>query len=359
MIISRQTKGNQFVPQDFTATPLLANPFIPLIVNSQMDLPIVEGVKMYHKPEIETSTRFNKPNTIKNIKEAFFYSTSFIKININNKNYYFAKGVMFDNQMRPLMVCGMRQKAFLNKEVSRFTDSYLETPFSYNDFVMFYASDFLTDSSLAPLNRRLQKEILIPCFQKGIEVRMITSPEIEKNTFARLFEVKKAKSLTELDTYLNTKLKTFLYDNNEDLLSEEMLESVKLEELQNEELSIEEEAMLWATEEVRNIGFSTTSDYLVSGESYFNTVITPAHTGNISIAGTGVGLSVGTSSTGSHSTYVAGIDPINSGTSPYVIHTGAEGMAQIERAFREEAHTQVITASRSSEPSIILIDDTE
>lgn len=363
MEIVARVKGEVFEPEKLTATPLMANPFIPLIVDFQGTLPTVEGIKLYSLPSVVKAV--TKSNTVKNIKDGFYYYSSFVKIAINGKNYYFAKGIMFNDKMKPLMVCGMRQKAFLNNEIPRFTDSYLVSPFSYNNFVMFYASEFLTDSSLAPLNRRLQKEILFPCFQKGIEVRMIPSSEIEKNTFARLFEVKKTKSLTELDTYLNTKLKTFLYESNEDLLSEEMLESVKLEELQNQELSIEEEAMLWATEEVTNIGFSSTSDHLVSGENYFNAAVnaaittTPAHTGSIIMAGTGGSFSVGSSFTRTPDTYLAGIDPINSERGPYVIHAGEQGFAELERAFIEETNRRVIRAPRTSEPSIILIDDTE
>jgi hypothetical protein len=370
MEFKSRAKGDSFEPQDFSATPLLANAFIPLIVNVQDIFSSEENLQLYYLPSFEKATP--KSNTVKNIRDGFYSYSSFIKIRINERNYYFAKGIMFDQNKKPLMVCGMRPEAFLDSRVPKYTDSYTELPFSYNNFVMFYASEFLTDSSLAPLNRRLQKEILIPCFQKGIEVRMITSPEIEKNTFARLFEVKKTKSLTELDTYLNTKLKTFLYESNEDLLSEEVSGSVKLEELQSEELSIEEEALLWTEEE------SNSSDSIF-GEEYFpiSAAHTPAHTGSITVSGTGVGLRLGNSITGTHSTYIAsvetqverffreesttetpygtyttGIDPATS--TPSMFHAGTEGMAQVERFFRDRAQ-----AIRRPEPSIILIDDTE
>jgi hypothetical protein len=135
----------------------------------------------------------------------------------------------------------MKKEAFLNESVSRFSDIRSET-FSYTNYVLFYSTSFFTDPGLMPLNRRLQKEILQDCFEKGIEVRMLSSLEIEKNTFARLFEVKKTKSLTQLEAYMNQVLPNFLHNEGEDTFVEQEFEPVVIH---REELSVEEEAMLF------------------------------------------------------------------------------------------------------------------
>jgi hypothetical protein len=71
---------------------------------------------------------------------------------------------------------------------------------------------------------------------------MITSLEIEKNTFARLFEVKKTKSLTQLEAYMNQVLPNFLHTQGEDTFVEQEFEPVVIH---REELSVEDEALLF------------------------------------------------------------------------------------------------------------------
>jgi hypothetical protein len=235
----RITKNNlgHFARASFDMTSIIANDYIPLIaVNHTTE---IEGLLYYFKPSFDIFLR--KPNTLKNIKDGFEMGAGTRRIEINGRNFFIAKGVFFSEIGVPLMVCAMKKEAFLNESVSRFSDIRSET-FSYTNYVLFYSTSFFTDPGLMPLNRRLQKEILQDCFEKGIEVRMLSSLEIEKNTFARLFEVKKTKSLTQLEAYMNQVLPNFLHNEGEDTFVEQEFEPVVIH---REELSVEEEAMLF------------------------------------------------------------------------------------------------------------------
>ena len=236
MRITMSSLGN-FIPSEFSLTPVVANKFIPLgAFNSMINK---EGIDYYSKPSFEKFIK--KPNTLKNIKDGFELAGTTRRIEINGRVFFIAKGVFFSEAGVPLMVCAMKKEVFLDVSVFRFSD-YNSDTFSYNNYVLFYSTSFYTDPGLMPLNRRLQKEILQTCFEKGIEVRTVTSLEIEKNTFARLFEVKKTKSLTQLEAYMNQVLPNFLHTQGEDTFVEQEFEPVVIH---REELSVEDEALLF------------------------------------------------------------------------------------------------------------------
>lgn len=245
MRISMQNLGN-FIPGDFSMTSEHANEFIPLVCGQNMTFK--DGIQYYSKPSFEKHLR--KPNTLKNIKDGFELGGTTRRIEINGKVFFIAKGVFFSEAGVPLMVCAMKKEAFFNPSISKFSD-YGSDNFSYNNYVLFYSTSFYTDPSLMPLNRRLQKEILQACFEKGIEVRTITSLEIEKNTFARLFEVKKTKSLTQLEAYMNQVLPNFLHTQGEDTFVEQEFEPVVIH---REELSVEDEALLFDSGSISPVG---------------------------------------------------------------------------------------------------------
>ena len=239
MNITKYTLGS-FIRSPFDMTAVIANDYIPLVaISTTFER---EGLVYYNKPCFERYT--SKPNTLKNIKDGFEMGMSTRRIEINGRKYFIAKGVFFSEAGVPLMVCAMKKEAFLFESVSKFSD-ISAVNFSYTNYVLFYSTSFFIDPGLTPLNRRLQKEILQSCYEKGIEVRVLSSLEIEKNTFARLFEVKKTKSLTQLEAYMEEVLPNFLHNEGEDTFVEKEFEQVTIH---REELSVEEEAMLFDNE---------------------------------------------------------------------------------------------------------------
>lgn len=241
MKIIKYTLGN-FISSEFDMTTVEANQYIPLI-NINRDY-TRNDIRYYNKPNLKVNVT-TKGNTLKNIKDGFEMSLSPRKISINNKIFIIAKGLFLSETGIPLMVCAMKKEPYLNTSIAKFSDSGLDN-FSYNNYVLFYSTSFYTDPSLTSLNRRLQKEILQSCYEKGIEVRTIASLEIEKNTFARLFEVKKTKSLTQLEAYMEQVLPNFLHNDKEDTFIEQEFAPVVL--AHEEELSVEDEALLFDNE---------------------------------------------------------------------------------------------------------------
>ena len=239
MNITYSFLGN-FVPGKFSMTSVIANEFIPLV--ALQNTKTKDEIQYYYKPSFEIILR--KSNTLKNIKDGFEMGHTSRRIEINGRVFFIAKGVFFSESGVPLMVCAMKKEAFLNPSIPKFS-GYGTGDFSYNNYVLFYSTSFYTDPGLTPLNRRLQKEILQSCYEKGIEVRTVPSLEIEKNTFARLFEVKKTKSLTQLEAYMNQILPNFLHNEGEDTFVEQEFEPVVIH---REELSVEDEALLFDNE---------------------------------------------------------------------------------------------------------------
>lgn len=244
MIITRSTIGS-FSTSEFDRTAVIANNYIPLFAFQQA---IIQegGIGYYNKPSLEGC--LVKGNTIKNIKDAFDMAHNPRKININGRNFIIAKGIFLSESGETLMICSMKKEPFLNPSVDNYSDYYTfeKSTFSYSNYVLFYSTSFFTDPGLTALNRRLQKEMLQFCYEKGIEVRMLPSSEIEKNTFAKLFEVKKTKSLTQLEAYMAQVLPNFLHNGGEDTFVEQDFEPVVY--VHEEELSVEQEALLYDSE---------------------------------------------------------------------------------------------------------------
>jgi hypothetical protein len=140
-------------------------------------------------------------------------------------DFYVLKGTILDSAGKPLLMAAYDKDKWLarGRELKP---------------VLFYSSTFFTDPKLAPLNRRLQKEILIDCYEKGMEVRVLSPSIIEANTFAELFEVKKTETLLGLDSYMKTILPNILHTQEEDTF-------VEATRNQEELLSVEEEALLY------------------------------------------------------------------------------------------------------------------
>lgn len=237
MIAHPSTLGN-FTRDKFFKTPVIANEYIPFYAFQTLD------TGFYNKPSLEEGV-IRKPNTVKHIKDAFQMALTPRRITIGGVVYFFVKGVMFTDTGTPLMVFAMPREKFLDPDIKKFSEigySNEISPVDYKNFVLFYSTSFFTEPSLAPLNRRFQKEILMSCYQKGIEVRVITSQEIERNTFADLFEIPKANSVSQLEEYMRTVLPTYLFTEEEDTFVFDELPQVQI---QQEELSLEEEALLF------------------------------------------------------------------------------------------------------------------
>ena len=250
MRIISSTIGNH-ISDPFKKTAICANAYIPIYASHFLTF-LDDNVKFYTRPTFDTGC-LRKANTLKNVKAALEMYISPAKIPIGSKSYFFIKGAMYTEEGIPMMVLAMPRKDYEDPNIRKFSDlryGQEVNPVDYKNFVLFYSTSFFTDPSLAALNRRFQKEILIDCYTKGIEVRVITSSEIEKNTFADLFEIPKANSVSQLEEYMSTVLPNYLYTEEEDTFVFGNLEVVQTQE---EELSLEEEALLFDSQQVEEV----------------------------------------------------------------------------------------------------------
>ncbi len=225
------------------ATVVAANKYIPTYVAGYLG----SAESMYYKRDLDHC--FRKPNSIRNITQALMSSLRPTKISMYDTDFYVLKGTILDSAGKPLLMAAYDK------------DKWLAGPQGLKP-ILFYSSTFFTDSKLAPLNRRLQKEILIDCYEKGMEVRVLSPSIIEANTFAELFEVKKTETLSGLDSYMKTVLPNILHTQEEDTF-------VEATGNQEELLSVEEEALLYDSNSTITISsFAHTELGFISPPSY-------------------------------------------------------------------------------------------
>lgn len=318
----------------FKLTVVAANTYIPIYAFHTYYQE--DGVKFYQRPSFEKGV-IRKPNTLKHIKDALEMAIAPRRISIGGKFYYFLKGAMYTEDGNPLMVLGMSRQAFEDPNIKNFSDlSYGQEVNSvdYKNFVMFYSTSFFTDPSFAPLNRRFQKELMMSCYEKGIEVRVITSSEIERNTFANIFEIPKVNSVDQLEEYMNKVLPTFLYVEEEDTFTFEELSVSEI--VQDHELSVEEEALLFDSQEEQELpGVNPQSIPII-----LNTDVNAVEREEMERE------AATWDSAHTESPYLVSMDPAEGRS--FVIHTGPEGARQFQQALRQEVENQLSTPNSSS-----------
>lgn len=235
-LFSNRSANYNHTDDRLQATVVAANKYIPTYVAGYLG----SAESMYYKRDLNYC--FRKPNSIRNITQALMNSLRPTKISMYDTDFYVLKGTILDSAGKPLLMAAYDK------------DKWLAEPDGLKP-ILFYSSTFFTDSKLAPLNRRLQKEILIDCYEKGMEVRVLSPSIIEANTFAELFEVKKTETLLGLDSYMKTILPNILHTQEEDTF-------VEATGNQEELLSVEEEALLYDSNSTITISSSAHTELI-------------------------------------------------------------------------------------------------
>ena len=219
------------------------------------------------------------PNTVRNIKQYLYNNSSLVKINLTpTLAIFISTGVIFDSNQRPLLLYAYSNREVVNEYGNlEFKDGEKEKTQK-----VLLSSELLTNSLYSSLYRRLHKEILLSCYEKGIEVIIMSSENIQKNAFKKVLETSfNFSSISVLERYLKEEIPKVLYLPAEELKDlghyeiplVEVSESVLLEpevfveeDTTNisEELPIEEEALLYGGwEEDMAIEVNETEAYIV------------------------------------------------------------------------------------------------
>ena len=220
------------------------------------------------------------PNTVRNIKQYLYNNSSLVKINLTpTLPIFISTGVIFDFNQRPLLLYAYSSREVVNEYGNlEFKDGEKEKTQK-----VLLSSELLTNSLYSSLYRRLHKEILLSCYEKGIEVIIMSSENIQKNAFKKVLETSSNfSSISVLERYLKEEIPKVLYLPAEELKDlrhyeiplVEVSESVLLEpevfveeDTTNisEELPIEEEALLYGGwEEDMEIEVNETEAYYIA-----------------------------------------------------------------------------------------------
>ena len=218
------------------------------------------------------------PNTVRNIKKYLYNDRALVKINLTPAlSIFVSTGVIFDSNQRPLLLYAYSSREVVNEYGNlEFKDGEKEKTQK-----VLLSSELLTNSLYSSLYRRLHKEILLSCYEKGIEVIIMSSENIQKNAFKKVLETSSNfSSISVLERYLKEEIPKVLYLPAEELKDlehyeiplVEVPESVLLEpevfveeDITNisEELPIEEEALLYGGwEEDREIEANQTETFI-------------------------------------------------------------------------------------------------
>ena len=200
------------------------------------------------------------PNTVRNIKHYLYNNSSLVKINLTPALAIFiSTGVIFDSNQKPLLLYVYSSREVVNE----YGNLEFEEGEKEKAQKVLLSSELLTNSLYSSLYRRLHKEILLSCYEKGIEVIIMSSENIQKNAFKKVLETSSNfSSISVLERYLKEEIPKVLYLSAEELKDlehyeiplVEVSESVLLEpevfveeDITNisEELPIEEEALLY------------------------------------------------------------------------------------------------------------------
>ena len=238
------------------------------------------------------------PNTVRNIKRFLYSDRSLVKINLTpTLSIFVSTGVIFDSNQKPLLLYVYSSREVVNEYGNlEFKEGEKEKAQK-----VLLSSELLTNSLYSSLYRRLHKEILLSCYEKGIEVIIMSSENIQKNAFKKVLETSSNfSSISVLERYLKEEIPKVLYLPAEELKDlghyeiplVEVSESVLLEpevfveeDTTNisEELPIEEEALLYGGwEEDMEIEANETEAYIVpdwegmAEDTHYVTSIDPA-----------------------------------------------------------------------------------
>ena len=239
----------------------------------------LENFLYYYDFDFTENEMSTVANTIRDIKNYLYFNSRLVKINLTpTLPIFISTGVIFDFNQKPLLLYAYSSREVVNEYGNlEFKDGEKEKTQK-----VLLSSELLTNSLYSSLYRRLHKEILLSCYEKGIEVIIMSSENIQKNAFKKVLETSSNfSSISVLERYLKEEIPKVLYLPAEELKDlehyeiplVEVPESVLLEpevfveeDITNisEELPIEEEALLYGGwEEDMAIEVNETEAYIV------------------------------------------------------------------------------------------------
>lgn len=196
-------------------------------------------------------------NTIRNIRTNLYYSPRVVQIKITPEEaIYVTTGSIFDKDGKALLLYVYPSKEVVDEQGNLgFSEDQKQKETAQK---ILLSSELLTKSLYSSLYRRLHKDILLSCYEKGIEVIIMTSENIQKNTFKKVsVALPTFNSISALEKYLTEEIPKTLYLPLEEMKSvkdyEFSLTEVAQSVLLQPEVFVEEDTINPITEILEDI----------------------------------------------------------------------------------------------------------
>lgn len=273
-------------------------------------------------------------NTIRNIKNTLYYSSRVVQIKITPEEViYVSTGSIFDKDGKALLLYVYPSKEVVNEQGN--LDFNEEQNQKETAQKILLSSELLTKSLYSSLYRRLHKDILLSCYEKGIEVIIMTSENIQKNTFKKVsIALPTFNSISALEKYLTEEIPKTLYLPLEEMKSvkdyefplTEVTQSVLLEP----EVFVEEDTINPITEIPEDIRYLPIEEEALFYGGEWDSAETNQQEQILTIESSIVNPSV--------NDYIAGIDPIEENSRP-ILAINAESSVTV---IRQRGETNVL-----------------
>lgn len=199
---------------------LVSNDVVPAICFNKRGIILEEDSFLWKRPKLNTTIYYNV-TTLAQIQEFLinknYLANAYYKFKGENRHVIIGPGVVYGPDHKILMCLCIRKNTVIdnvdygNSLDNNFIFDSRGNFIGYNHFILYLATEFFTIPEYEAFYKKIYKDYIQFCYTKGVEVRIVSSQEIEKNTFANEFEINFA-TITELDYNLKNEVK-FLLNN--------------------------------------------------------------------------------------------------------------------------------------------------
>jgi hypothetical protein len=214
-LITHHYRGSIIVEGDEPCLAVSVD-FVPIYVLGYLERNNLYSV--YNFPYSKEESYSSIPNTSSRLSLILTSYATLVQTVTNGLNLLIGKGLIIDKDSGQVLMCLTLKQEELNydfplKEMSKSDFSNTDN-IDYHKFIMFVSTELVSNSKYSVFYRRLQKIYLNFCFEKGIEMRIISASIIKKNTFANSFKVA-FNSITQLQDHLNNDVQHIFMTNEE------------------------------------------------------------------------------------------------------------------------------------------------
>ncbi len=194
-----------FEPNKFRIADAHSVDFVPIMAFSH-----ITRNGFYYFPSMEDQHLSSINRSAKDLIRALQSRENFAVVStVDNQRLYVGKGLVLDPTGRILLCLTVKGEAYFRKSPGAFSDDRASNAVDYEEFILFLSPELMLTSSYSSIYKMLQKNYIDICYEKGVEVRTLSSHKIEQNTFANEFKID-FNTISEMDYCLKNEVKLLL-----------------------------------------------------------------------------------------------------------------------------------------------------